>query len=175
MLYEPELREVLSSVDLHLEPERCDRRNLGRKAVVERDAPLALLALRLPKPRIEPRSQGVEDGADRAADALHEVDVLGVSACGQEDQLVKRRAASERELPREERVREDLDEDPGQDEVLLHLLVEWPRRPGTPVCDEGALDHSSGSTDSFTRTLHRASFAAPSDGRSGRSDTTRGL
>ena len=86
--------EVLASVDLDLHTHAYDRREGRVEAVVEREATMAGLPLRLAEPRVEDRADLVDERPDRASVALHEVDVLGVATGRIEEELVQRGAAA---------------------------------------------------------------------------------
>jgi hypothetical protein len=72
-------REVLARVDLHVEAHPGRREPLRVKAVHEADTALAPLALRLAKPRVEVRAEGVQRRTDWFGMHLHEIDVLGIA------------------------------------------------------------------------------------------------
>jgi hypothetical protein len=103
---------------------------------------------------------GFVDAPDGTGGHLDEVDVLRVAARGIEVELVQGRTAPERGGASQERVREQVDDRPADDQILLDLRVGDPRRLRAPGRDVGALDHASGSTFSFTSTRQRASLVA---------------
>lgn len=77
-------------------------------------------------------------------------DFFGVSSGRLEMQLVKRRAAPERESFAKNRARENLNQRPANDQILLDLEVLDLRRFRPPFRDEVARDHSSASTFALT-------------------------
>ena len=152
---------MLPGVDLHLEPLLLDRCDFGRESVVEGDPALPLLPLRLAEPGIQRAVNGIHDRADPPSLHLHEIDVLRVSRRCPQKELLQRGAATKGNLASKDFLGVEINERPREDEVLLDLLVERPRRLGTPLGDVGPLDHRSASTCSLTTTRQRRSMGHP--------------
>src|SRR5258708_39534592 len=166
---------MLAGVRLDLQLKGHRRGVFGIEAVDELDAAFALLTFRLPKPWIEHAAHRVHHRSRGLRLRLDEIDVLRVPRGRTQMQLVKRRAAAERQRVMQHRMREDLDQRAANDEILFHLEVLNPRRPRAPLSDVVARDHRLDSTAtlmySFQSSL-RAGFCArapPGFGALGRS------
>ena len=132
-----------------------------------------LLRARLAQPSVERLPDGVHHRADRPRLDLYEIDVLGETGRWFDEQLVQGRAAAEGELLDDHFVRVQLDERPGQDEILLDQHVVWPWGVLSPRREVGSRDHCSGSTSSLRTSRQRSSIGALPASKSGRSNDRR--
>ena len=120
---------MLAGIDFDLQAHALRRHVLGLETIYERHSAFGLLPLRLAKPRVEHLVQRIHDRAGRSWRNLHEVDVLGVAGGRRQMELVERRAATERKLIGQERMREYPDQRPADDEILFDLNILDPRCP----------------------------------------------
>jgi hypothetical protein len=148
---------VLAHVDLNLQSKPPYGRDLRGEAIEERDVRRRVVPRGIAEPGIEPRPKAVENSTDRPGLDLYEFQVFGVSARRRQHELVERSPATEGEPVRERRIRENLDERPREDKILLDHPVVGPRRHAPPGDDVGLRDHAlaSTSTSSFTATRQR--------------------
>lgn len=168
--------EVLARVDLDLQAEPPHRRNLGGEAIDERGGGRRPLPTRFAEQWIEPLPEAVEHISYRTSLDLHEVDVFGIPARRRQHDLVDRGPAPEGEYLGQLSIREDLDERPGENEILLDHPVVRPWRHLPPGDDVGLWDHAVASTSnsSFTATRQRASRGAAVIATPGESGVSRG-
>ena len=78
-------------------------------------------------------------------------------------QLVERRSAAKRERSRDRRIREELDQCPANDEILLDLRIVDPGCVLPPLSNVVARDHVSISTVALTR-IFQSALRGPSRG-----------
>ncbi len=99
--YGSEDREVLTGVDLDLQPHRDWGLPLGVHPIDEGDAPFLDSAPRKAKPWVERAPDRAEDAADRPSIDLHEIDVLGVASGRPNVELIERCPSAEGEESRD--------------------------------------------------------------------------
>ncbi len=157
-------REVLARVDLDLEVKPPHRRDLRVEPVEERHTRSRMIPRGRAQPRVQACSNRIKHGPDRARLRLDQVDVLGVAPRSIEHELVEGRAAPQRHGPGQRSVREDIDQRPREDEVLLDHGIIGPRGDLSPGHDVGPGDHAipwSGSTSSLMARRQRRLRGAP--------------
>ena len=111
-LRDAEDREMLTRVDLDLQPHVGQRREGCFKSVEEREAPLSLFPFWAAEPRIEGFAHGVDQSADRPRVALNEINVFRVARGRAEEQLVQCSATTKDDLTGNGVVAEHGDERP---------------------------------------------------------------
>lgn len=143
-------REVLARVGLDFQAQR-DRRNvLGIEPVNERHPSLALPAPRLAQPGIERLAQRIHHRTCWLGLRLDEVDILRIPGGRFQVKLVERGRATERERLPQHGVRENRDQRPADNEILLDLVVAHPGCLRPPFRNVVARNHRSVSTSAFT-------------------------
>jgi hypothetical protein len=141
---------MLAGIDLDLQPQTERRHILGIEFVDESDATLGLFPLRFAKPPIKNFAQRFHHRTRRLGPCLDKVHVFGIPRGGFEMKLVERRTAPERKSIAQDRMRENLDDRPADDQILLDLEVLDPGGMCPPLGDVVARDHSSASTLALT-------------------------
>ena len=160
-MHDAQLGEMLAGVDLDLEPQPQWRYVLGGETVHQVDPALLELPLWPAEPRVQDGANPIEGLTDGLRVHLHQIDVLGVSGRRCEVQLVQRGSAAESETVRQLGCAEQLDDGAADDEVLLDLGVERPRRLLPPRGDVIPGDHVSGSTSTLMMSFQLGSRVAP--------------
>ena len=124
--------EVLTSVDLDLDPQRLHGERSALEAIDQPDAVRTRLPGRLTQPRAECRPHLIEQRPDGARRDLNKVEILGVPARGVDVELVQRGASAKRERLAESRAGEELaDRARGRDPAPLVRRAARERSPAT--------------------------------------------
>ncbi|MBA7688813.1 hypothetical protein ES703_97302 [subsurface metagenome] len=95
------------------------------------------------KPRIENVVHPVQQGLERPLRRLHQIDILGITKRLRKVEFVECGAAAKAQLSHQERIIEEFDQRPGDDEILLDLPLFRPRRVLRPSDDVHGGNHSS--------------------------------
>lgn len=148
-------RRPLMSVHFDLDP-HCSATGLKRRA--EKDFRLHRhCGLHLHTESRTDDSNSIEQFAHPVGATAHVVEVFAIAERRREVELVQAGSAAEDELLAEVGIVRNLDDQTGEDEVLLDLVERRPADSIGPLDDVRLRDHRSGSRSVFTRTFQRRS------------------
>ena len=139
-LLQPQHIEVLKAVDLHLQANLLNRRNLRIHPEQQLVAMPLLLRAAIRQP-LQHLSQAKHDRLDRPGLDLHQVNVLTISRLWLQEQLVQSRTATECKILSQKVVTEYAHQSTTDDQVLLHADLQPSRVTHNTSCQETASVH----------------------------------